>query len=381
MAQDVRTLLFNLVLGAVLALPIASLGIAQESTATAQFVSHNLPARLDIGQTFRVELAVRNVGTAPWTRDNLTVTVKPASAEQGWGVTKIELAPTDTIEPGQTKTFVFDVTAPAVPGTYSFAWELLYQGAAAGAPAAPADIVVEDPHLRGVFVSQLLPNQIAAGEKFKAFIQYRNTGKSSWSRRQGHRLAAVAPDSLKHWGIDKVELDVQEHILPGQTATFTFIAEAPARAGHYPFQWQLYQDDRRFFGDRTPATSIFVGTIQDTDSEKLDAEFVSASIPDALRTNTTYTVTLLFKNTGQTPWRSGQVVLRPHESSGNLTWFTDRVDLDPGEIVEPGDIKSFEFNIHTPPDAGRYGFQWNLADPHGQSFGDASELRELAVEK
>jgi len=373
MAQGFRILL------AVIALAIAPLGLAQNGTATVQFVSHNLPARLDVDQTFGAKLVLRNVGTSAWTRDNLAVAIKPAGSDQGWGVTKVELGATDTIEPGDTKTFSFDITAPAVPGTYPFTWELLSQGKPAGAIAPPVDIIVEDPYVRGAFVSQLLPEHIAPGETFKAFVQYRNTGKSSWSRSQGYRLAAVAPDSIKNWGIDKVELEAKENVLPGQTATFAFTAVAPAKPGDYAFQWQLYQDGRGFFGDATPVTAVRVGTSQADRGESLDAEFVSASVPAPLQADTTYSVTLVFKNTGGEPWRAGLVALRPHGASGNLTWLTDRVDLVPGEVVEPGDIKAFEFNIHTPPDAGKYGFQWRLTDERGKPFGDASEPRQLTI--
>lgn len=375
MAQGFRILL------AVLVLAIAPLGFAQNSTGTVQFVSQNLPARLDVDQTFRVELTLRNVGTTAWTRDNLVLAIKPTGGEQGWGVTQVELTQTDAVEPGDTRTFSFDITAPAVPGTYPFTWEVMSQGAATGTIAPVLNIIVEDPYVRGAFVSQLLPEQIAPGDKFKAFIQYRNTGKRSWSRNQGYRLAAVAPNSMKNWGIDKVELDAKENVLPGQTATFAFTAVAPAKPGDYPFQWQLYQDGRRFFGDATPVTAVRVGASQAGRSESLDAEFVSASVPERLQADTTYSVTLLFKNTGEEPWRAGLVVLRPRGASGNLTWLTDRVDLVPGEVVEPGDIKAFEFNIHTPVDAGKYGFQWRLTDERGESFGDASEPRQLAIEK
>lgn len=357
---------------------VAPVAVAQEPSGGVEVVSHNLPARLDIDQTFRVELMLRNMGPQPWTRDNTALGVKPANAEQGWGITKVELAPEEVVEPGGTKPAQFDITAPAVPGSYPFALELLSQGNGAGIIPL-TNVIVEDPTVRSVFVSQMFPDQLAPGEKFKAFIQYRNTGRNSWSRSRGYRLAAATPDSLKIWNVDKVELDAKEHILSGQTATFAITAVAPAQPGHYPFQWQLHQDGRGFFGDITPVTTVRIGTAQTTDSNMLDAEFISASVPDRLQTNTTYTVTVLFKNTGQTPWRGGLISLKPQGAGGNLTWFTERVDLEPGEVVEPGDIKGFEFNIHTPVDAGTYGFQWRLTNEPGEPFGDASEPRQVTV--
>lgn len=374
MAQGFRILML------VVALATAPLSLAQDGTATVQFVSHNLPARLDVDQTFGAEIVLRNVGTSAWSRDNLAISVKPAGTDQGWGVTKVELSASDNIEPGETKAFAFDITAPSVPGTYPFTWELLTQGKPAGAMTPPLNIIVEDPFVRSAFVSQLIPEHIAPGEKFKVFVQYRNTGKSSWSSSQGYRLAAVAPDSAKSWGIDNVELDTKESVLPGQTATFAFTAIAPAKPGDYAFQWQLYQDGRGFFGDATPVTAVRVGAGQVDRGANLDAEFVSASLPETLKADTTYPVTLLFKNTGEEPWRAGLVTLRPQGTSGNLTWLIDRVDLAPGEVVEPGDIKAFEFNVHTPPDRGNYGFRWHLTDEHSKAFGDASEPRQLHIE-
>lgn len=378
MAQGFRTLLLVLTL----ALTPAGLALAQSDAATAQFVSHNLPPRLEVGQRFKVELAVTNVGTAPWTRDAVALAIKPAAPNQTWGLTRVELDAADAIEPGDTKTFAFEISAPTVPGSYPFAWQLLAQGApVAGFAAAPTTIVVEDPYVRGSFVSQLLPDRIAPGEKFKAFIQYRNTGKSSWSRSQGYQLAGIAAESSKNWGADKVELDASERVLPGQTATFAFTATAPTKAGKYAFQWQLHQEGRGLFGDATPLTTVQVGGPSTTVAEALAAEFISASLPSELLADSTYSVTLLFKNTGDTPWRAGRTSLHAQGPAGNLTWLIDRVDLAPGEVVEPGDIKAFQFDIHTPAEAGNYGFQWRLVNEQGTAFGDASAPAEVTVSK
>ena len=98
-------------------------------TNLAQFVSQTAPSALTTGETFTASVTMKNVGTTSWTeaaqyrlssrgpRDNTT-----------WSINRVYLAPTDSIAPGQTHTFTFDVIAPATAGSTVFQWSMVQDG-------------------------------------------------------------------------------------------------------------------------------------------------------------------------------------------------------------------------------------------------------------
>jgi hypothetical protein len=83
------------------------------------------------GQVYPASVSMTNTGTSTWTaaagyrlgsqnpQDNAT-----------WGTNRVLLAAGDSIAPGQTKTFTFNVTAPAVAKAYNFQWRMVREGAA-----------------------------------------------------------------------------------------------------------------------------------------------------------------------------------------------------------------------------------------------------------
>lgn len=94
----------------------------------ASFVSQSVPAVMNPSQVVDVSVTFENTGTTTWTdatghrlgsenpRDNTT-----------WGTNRINLDGGDAIPPGGTKTFSFQVTAPAQAGTYNFQWRMLQE--------------------------------------------------------------------------------------------------------------------------------------------------------------------------------------------------------------------------------------------------------------
>jgi hypothetical protein len=379
MARNGYTRAFLLLQLLITVIPNAS---AQTADGAVQFVRHNLPAQLDIGQAYAVELEIKNVGTGNWTRNgNVVLAIQGAGNAQSWGVTRVELAPSEVIAPGDAKTFRFDIRAPATPGTYELGWNVLAEGTAlGGGTAAATTIMVEDPFLTARFVSQLLPNRVEPGETFRAIVQFRNAGKTSWAAEQGYRLSAATAAVATTWHVDRVDLEAGTHVLPEQTATFAFSATAPKVPGRYGFAWQMFRDGRGFFGQPSPEISIQVGQAATRGAGDYNAEVVSEMVPDTATTGGTYEVTLVFKNTGTQGWRSDRVSLQSQNPPENLQWFLSRIDLAPGEVVKAGAIKAFHFKIRAPSEPGDYNFQWQLVDETLGRFGDASELRPIHVQ-
>ncbi len=93
-------------------------------------VAETVPSTMETGQTVTVELTFLNRGGTVWTGAGLYA----LTAEGGLvaGAAPVPLALDESIEPGESKTFTVDLTAPSPAGTYSGAWRMARNGAPFG---------------------------------------------------------------------------------------------------------------------------------------------------------------------------------------------------------------------------------------------------------
>lgn len=92
----------------------------------ADFVVQNAPASLTVGETASITVTMKNTGTTLWTRDQYYRLGRAQPADPTtWGVSRLQLAPGDVVQPNQNHTFTFDITAPPTVGTYAFQWRML----------------------------------------------------------------------------------------------------------------------------------------------------------------------------------------------------------------------------------------------------------------
>jgi len=93
----------------------------------AVFVSQSVPETMTVGRTYSVSISMRNSGTTAWTKAaGFKLGAQNPENNTLWaGVDRVELVAGETIAPGQTKEFTFNVSAPAVAGTYNFQWKML----------------------------------------------------------------------------------------------------------------------------------------------------------------------------------------------------------------------------------------------------------------
>jgi uncharacterized protein affecting Mg2+/Co2+ transport len=109
-----------------------------------QCISHTVPSKMVVGQTYAVTITYKNIGTDTWNEYApgtnyfaATVQQTPESSPRllGNGL----LYNTTPITPGNNYTFAFQVTAPSIPGLYSGMYKMVQQnvdwfGAECGAP-------------------------------------------------------------------------------------------------------------------------------------------------------------------------------------------------------------------------------------------------------
>ncbi len=98
---------------------------------SAEFAGQEVPATMPPGNTTSVGIVLKNTGTTTWTKGaNYRLVYAVDSAMNTWGPGVVELEEGDAIAPGETKTFNFDITAPAPEGVFRFQWSLLQVGVA-----------------------------------------------------------------------------------------------------------------------------------------------------------------------------------------------------------------------------------------------------------
>lgn len=115
----------------------------------AAFVSQSgVPSTMSAGQAATVSVTMQNAGTTTWTAaGEYKLTSRSPRNNLVWGDNRIKLDPTESVGPGQQKTFTFAVVAPVVAGTYAFQWSMVNDfpgggGAVFGATSTLVSITV-----------------------------------------------------------------------------------------------------------------------------------------------------------------------------------------------------------------------------------------------
>ena len=93
----------------------------------AEYVSIQVPVEVGAGTSFLVQVTFRNIGSVPWTKNESYAlgSTNPLS-NNTWATTRVPL-PTDTVNPGQSTTFSFNVVAPTIAGNYNMQWSMLQE--------------------------------------------------------------------------------------------------------------------------------------------------------------------------------------------------------------------------------------------------------------
>lgn len=95
----------------------------------AQMVSQTVPSTMSAGQVYPISITLKNIGNTTWREiEQYRFGSQAPVDNMTWGLNRIKLLETESIAPGQEKTFTFNVTAPTTPGTYDFQWKMIREG-------------------------------------------------------------------------------------------------------------------------------------------------------------------------------------------------------------------------------------------------------------
>lgn len=216
------------------------------------FVGQSVPASVDPGQRFTVNLKWSNTGTQLWNGSaGFRLGSQNPEDNTTWGGNAV--APVGAIVlPGQQLDLTFIAVAPLTPGTYNFQWKLVQNSLFFGEASANVSIQVGDPGETpppmvndAAFVSHTMPATLNTGQAAVILVKMRNTGNTTWDGG-AYKLASQNPSGNTTWGVNEVA--VSSPVAPGAEVTFLINAVAPTTPGTYNFQWQMMKEGAGYFG-------------------------------------------------------------------------------------------------------------------------------------
>lgn len=222
--------------------------------ARADFIYHSVPTTMLPGETAAVAITMKNVGPTPWTAGQ-SFKLGSQGDSMTWGINRV-VVPFD-VQPGSLVTFMFNITAPTVPGTYNFQWRMLQEGVQRfGDVTTNVPITVLTLTNQAQFISQTVPGIMYATETYTVSITMKNVGNTVWSAGSVYKLGSQNPQDNTTWGMNRVTLP--HTVYPGQQVTFTFEVMAPLKTGNTNFQWKMVQEWVEWFGAATQNVVVAV---------------------------------------------------------------------------------------------------------------------------
>jgi hypothetical protein len=229
------------------------------------------PATMNAGSSHRVWVTMKNTGSSTWnpfTDRDMQYNLRPFGASEralfDWGVTAVPLSA--VVQPGEIHRFEFTVNAPWTTGTYDFQWRMsrgieffgdVSKHIAVTVVSDPVVSVVSPSDIYSTFISQSVPAEMVAGERYNIVLTMSNTGRTAWvpgySWLTFHNSNTSYDDMF--WGMNRVGID--RNIPPGEPAVFNFTVTAPERPGFYDFQWRMGNANGTF-GELSEGVKIVV---------------------------------------------------------------------------------------------------------------------------
>jgi hypothetical protein len=355
----------------------------------AAIISHDLPTEMFPGEPRLVTVTVENTGAGDWTGDRFALTSYQNTPPLLWDTPLFfMLGEAETVDPGEQRTFTFLIKAPSPPaypeGMYDCVWQMVhihaytYFGELLTQPVNVSSLIT--PELGASLQSHSIPSDMYPGDTQSATLTFQNTGTTTWDE---NNMRLYAPTST--FGSNRIYyLDSGETVEQGASKTFTIVLTAPGSEGTYDCEWFLQgvwnidgANQFKPFGD---AVSEPVN-VDNGVTPFLNASVVSHTIPSQMTASEVVSVDVTYENTGSGIWDGSDplwIRLRTQNSPTGL-WGTYNVNLAGSDYIEPGQEKTFTFNLTAPATEDTYDCRWQLQKQWPGSTSLFGELVDVPV--
>jgi hypothetical protein len=230
----------------------------------ARFQSWSLPTFVPTGSSVRATVTYANCSTSTWTKsDGYALGSQADPDNTTWGTSRVPL-PNDVASQTQV-TIPIEVTAPATPGSYRFAWKMVREETGFFDEATPvAHITALEPFdcekegQTSRFVREDgVPETLSPGDGFRATVTFANCGNDVWN--ETFHVGAAAPSNDSVWSAGRIALPLK--VARGYAITATISGRAPGSPGSYPYRWTVVRDGVGPIGEPSPAHTVTVRCI------------------------------------------------------------------------------------------------------------------------
>jgi hypothetical protein len=206
-----------------------------------------------------------------------TATSRPSpTATQVWGMLnigwptadRVAIQQEDVVPPGAIGTFTFRVRAPTEPGSYLLRLRPVIDGTVWMEDEGAFLVVTTMADYHSAWVSQSAYPTLRMGSTSDLItVTFKNTGTLSWLRgRDGRQLNLGVAENAQVWSassvgwpiFDRVAIQNEDEVKPGQTATFSFQVRAPAKPGTYQLKLRPVVDGATWLDDQGVFVTIVV---------------------------------------------------------------------------------------------------------------------------
>lgn len=316
-------------------------------TNNASFVLNEVPTTMVAGQNYTVGVTMRNNGNSVWSAAEKHMLGVQPEGNTTWTSTSTPII-LDVANAGDAH-FVWQITAPAEPGTYPFQWQMRHG----------------DKEWFGV--KSTLVNVVVTAAPPTATITA-PVHNTSYPSAAGGAVVTVQGNgkAVGNAAITKLEL------LDGATVIATVNSGTIntnvtlAGGGH---ALKLRATDGR--GNTGLSAGVTVNVLHN------NASFVSQTVPTAMIGGERYSVTVTMKNNGNIAWQPFNAATRQgyalasQNPVDNTVWRADnRVPL--ATTVAANGNAVFTFDVIAPMTGGTYNFQWRMQEEATGAFGALS---------
>lgn len=261
--------------------------------------------------------------------------------------------------------FKFVIQAPKSRGNYSVHYGMSSNGEESGlfGELGSNTINVSDgvPSWKCAYVGSNLPSGVSPGDALDINIIIKNAGAQLWT---SGRYCLYVPDSLaENISPDSCVLNDVE-VPPGGTYTFKLLATVPDDVQDtYQLEGQVLdtlpmtEGGIGLFDPQEPCVELSLPII-DTPEINYNAEIVSQTILEQMTERRSAIFQVVVQNTGLEPWRGSDFSLQARHEPADL-WGPSGVPLEVNEVVEPGEERTFTFDI-VAPEVGIYTSRWQM---------------------
>ena len=275
------------------------------------------------------------------------------------------IIPQRPLAPNTTYHVRFDINVNSVMVTNE--WDFSTGSTISG--GGSTSVVPTDNGLHSSWVgqSQLSPLQPAATTSVT--MQFRNSGSKTWQRGvAGSQVSlGVLNDDATYAALgmnvgwpsaNRVAIQNESSVAPGQTASFTFVVRAPLAVGTVNMRVRPVVDGVAWLEDQ----GVFVPVM--TYANYHSAWVSQSAYPTLAANQISMPLTISFQNTGTQSWTKGLIgqEARLGVYLDDTQWvplavnwvYTNRVAAQSEASVPPGAVGSFTFQVRAPSTPGRY---------------------------